>query len=233
MPLEVPGAATGSREPPDPGTGARPGDVGRPRDPADGPLGEHPQWFGKVRPVGRWRGRAGQEAGTVDAARLVRDEVSEPLEVHGGRHAGPVGVQPGPAVRHHRLRQRVERVPAHAVAPVRLPHPGPARPPSHLEEDADPRIPAPWRAVVDGDRRAHIGRHDEDTGLLAGLPDHPLDHVLARVEVPGGQVPEPGRVHGPGPARQQYLRAEGAVAAQDEVDVDRHRVPGDRGRGHG
>ncbi len=128
------------------------------------------------------------------------DGVARLLEVHGGGQAGAVGVQTGPAVRHHRRGEGVKRVPVHAVAAVRLHDLGTAAPLAHLEEDTDAGARASGRVVVDGDGRGHVLGRDEDARFLAGLPDHGLDHVFAGVEVPGGEMPQARRVDGAGPA---------------------------------
>lgn len=134
----------------------------------------------------------------------------------GGR-AGAISVQTSPAVRHHRVGQGVQRVPVHAVAPVRLRDPGPPRPAVYLEEDAESGAGSGRWAVVDGDGRGHVLRLDGYARFLAGLPDDGFDHLLVGVEVSGREVPQARRVHHSCTAGQQYLGVALTVAAREQV----------------
>lgn len=133
-------------------------------------------------------GRAGQQERPARAARGVVDGVFGFLEVHGGRHAGAVGVQSGPAVRHHPFRDpALQSEPVHPVAQVRLHDLRRARPAADLEEHPHPGVPTGRRAMVDDDGHEDVLRVDDDAGLLQGLPDQRRDHIFAGIQMSGRQ----------------------------------------------
>lgn len=218
--LHEPGSAAFAVGPPYPARLPRPRDVHPVGDPPHRALGELPQpLLGPVVTARCW-----DQSESV-TGRVMCDGVAGLLEVHPERAAGPVGVQTGTAVGHHRRRQRIEPVPAHRVAHGGLPHLWHALPPPDLEEDADPSAPV-GAAVVDCEDHLDVIRGDDHACLLAGLPDRGGHDVLVRaVQVAGGQVPEPRGVHRPGPPGQQNLAIRTVVSAQDQVNVDRLGVP--------
>lgn len=172
--LDVPDAALGAACPPDAALLARPGDV-RPRgDPAHRLFGEGAHLLGDVFSVAG----VGNQDRPV-GVQGVGDRVAGLLEVDGQPCAGPVGVQSGPAVRDHRLRQVVEREPLHGVADLMFHDLRDAVPALYLEEHPEAGT-AGGGAVVHGDGCADVGGVEDDAGLFPGLAHQGRDHVFPR-----------------------------------------------------